>query len=141
MAKFCTNCGQELIEGAKACGNCGAQVEEAVKEEKKEKTVTVKATPESGNTTVTTSSGKTNGLAIAGFVTTLVSTLLCCGMFNLVGLILSIVDLVQAKNYDGNGKGFAIAGIVIAAVVMVLSFILFIVAGIGSEAFEELSYS
>jgi len=141
MAKFCANCGKELIEGAKACGNCGAQVEEAVKEEKEEKTVTVKATPESGNTTVTANSGKTNGLAIAGFVTTLVSTLLCCGMFNLVGLILSIVGLVQAKNYDGNGKGLAIAGIVIAAVVMVLSFVLFIVAGVGSEAFEELSYS
>ena len=138
MAKFCTNCGQELIEGAKACGNCGTQVEEAVKEEKKE-TITVKATPESGNTTA--APGKTNGLAIAGFVTTLVSTLLCCGMFNLVGLLLSIVGLVQAQNYDGNGKGLAIAGIVIAAVVMVLSFVIFIVAGIGSEAFEELAYS
>jgi hypothetical protein len=52
---------------------------------------------------------KTNGLAIAGFVT----SLLCMG---LVGLILSIVGLSQIKKDPSQGgKGLAIAGIVLGA--------------------------
>ena len=132
MAKFCTSCGQELIEGAKACGNCGAKVEE---------TVTVKATPESGTTTVNVNAvnnGPTNGLAVAGFVVSLVSTFLCCGVFNLVSLILSIVGLAQAKNYNGNGKGLAIAGIIISCIFMILG-ILMIILGYGEAIFEELA--
>ena len=132
MAKFCTSCGQELIEGAKACGNCGAKVEG---------TVTVKATPESGTTTVNVNAvnnGPTNGLAVAGFVVSLVSTFLCCGVFNLVSLILSIVGLAQAKNYNGNGKGLAIAGIIISCIFMILG-ILMIILGYGAAIFEELA--
>ena len=43
------------------------------------------------------------------------------------GLVLSIVGLVKAKDYNGDGKGLAIAGIVICAVVMVLGIILYII--------------
>ncbi len=131
MAKFCTSCGQELIEGAKACGNCGAAVAS-------EATTTVKATPAS-TTTVNVQAAapaQTNGMAIAGFVVSLVSTLLCCGAFNIVSLILSIVGLVQAKNYNGNGKGLAIAGIIISCIFMILS-ILLIILGYGAAFFEE----
>ncbi len=131
MAKFCTSCGQELIEGAKACGNCGASVETS--------NVTVKATPSSGTTVnVNTTQGQTNGLAIAGFVTSLVSTILCCGAFNIVSLILSIVGLVQAKNYNGNGKGLAIAGIVISCLFVFL-FILLFALGFTEAMIEEMA--
>ena len=52
---------------------------------------------------------KTNGLAIGGFVTSLI----CCGP---IGLILSIIGLSQInKNPNEGGKGLAIAGIVIGA--------------------------
>lgn len=136
MAKFCTNCGQELIEGAKTCGNCGASVED--------KNVTVKATPESGNTTtvnVNTAQGQTNGMAIAGFVVSLVSTILCCGAFNIVSLVLSIVGLTQAKNYNGNGKGLAIAGIVISCIFIFLFIILFAIGFVGgiTESINEMA--
>lgn len=59
---------------------------------------------------------KNNGLAIAGFVL----SLLCCGP---VGLGLSIAGLVQI-NKDPQyqlGKGFAIAGIVLGGIGIVFS--------------------
>ena len=63
---------------------------------------------------------QTNGLAIAGFVT----SLLCCGP---VGLVLSIIGLNQInKNPSQGGKGLAIAGIVIAAVGMIFGFIYYV---------------
>ena len=60
---------------------------------------------------------KTNGLAIAGFVVSLVS-LLCCGYISIVGLILSIVGLNKSKETN-SGKGLAIAGIIISAIALV----------------------
>lgn len=63
---------------------------------------------------------RTNGLAIAGFVT----SLLCCGP---VGLVLSIIGLSQInKDPSQGGKGLAIAGIVIAGVGMVVGFIYYV---------------
>jgi len=59
---------------------------------------------------------KTNGLAIAGFVLSI--------LLSLVGLILSIIALIQINNSNGTqkGKGLAIAGIVIGAVSMLFTF-------------------
>ena len=59
---------------------------------------------------------KNNGLAIAGFVCSLVG-LLCCatGLFSLVGLVLSIVGLVQInRDETQRGRGLAIAGILLS---------------------------
>lgn len=131
MAKFCTNCGSELKEGQVFCTNCGKKDGEEVKEEVKTTTTTVT------NNVSNTAKEPTNGLAIAGFVTTLVSSLLCCGIFNIVGLVLSIIGLVKAKDYNGNGKGLAIAGIVIFAVFMVLAIIGWILIAASGEVMPE----
>ena len=112
MSKFCTNCGTKLEDNVKFCTSCGKGVDEGAQQKT---TVVVNSNPTEPK----------NGLAIAGFVVSLVSTLLCCGAFNIVGLVLSIVGLVKAKDYNGNGKGLAIAGIVICAVVMVLGIVLY----------------
>ena len=56
---------------------------------------------------------QTNGLAIGGFITSLI----CCGP---VGLVLSIIALGQInKNPYQGGKGLAIAGIALGALSMV----------------------
>ena len=111
MAKFCINCGKEMPDGASACPSCGTMVEGAVP---------------AGTTVVVNNvqpQKKTNGLALAGFIVSLVSTLLCCGSFSMISLILSILGVVKAKDYGGNGKGLGIAGIIISAIGFILLFI------------------
>ncbi len=58
---------------------------------------------------------KTNGLAIAGLVLSILF------WTSLIGLILSIVGLQKSKSeeYNGSGRGIAIAGIVIGAIFLV----------------------
>lgn len=58
---------------------------------------------------------RTNGLAIAGFLTSLA----CCSP---VGIILSAIGLSQInKDASQKGKGFAIAGIIIGIGFLVLT--------------------
>ena len=56
---------------------------------------------------------KWNGLVIAGFV--------CAFLVPIVGLILSIIGMVQINKNGGKSKGMAIAGILVSVVVMVLN--------------------
>ena len=74
---------------------------------------------------------KTNGLAITGFVLAF--------LLQLIGLILSIIGLVKAKNYGGNGQGLAIAGIVISVILLPISFLftLGFISGIQQAAQEK----
>lgn len=109
MAKFCISCGSELPENAVACPNCGA-MQNANQAQPQQQVVVNNAPAQS----------QTNGLAIAGFVVSLVSTLLCCGGLNVVSLVLSIVGAVKAKDYGGSGKGMAIAGIIISAIGLII---------------------
>ena len=83
---------------------------------------------------------KSNGLAVAGFVISLISTFLCCGSLNVISLILSIVGAVKAKDCNGNGKGLAIAGIIISAIGLVL-LILFTILGYATSIAESISSS
>ena len=130
MAKFCTNCGKEIAEGNTVCASCGTPVEGAVAAA--QPTVVV-------NNNTPTAAKPTNGLAIAGFVTSLVSGILCCGSISVISLILSIVGAVKAKDLGGSGKGMAIAGIVISVIGIIILMALFSL-GIFAEAIEESSY-
>ena len=114
MAKFCISCGSELPENAVACPNCGA-MQNANQAQVQPQQVVVNNVQ---------AQNKSNGLAIAGFVVSLVSTLLCCGSFNVISLVLSIVGVAKAKDYGGNGKGLAIAGIIISAIGLILLILL-----------------
>ena len=131
MPKFCSSCGKELEENATTCSGCGKTIVES-KENTTTGTVQV-------NQTIVTPKHTTNGMAIAGFVISLVS-LLCCGSTSFLGLIFSIVGLVSAKNYDGDGKGLAIAGIILSSLFVIL-FVIFMSMGILASIFESASYS
>ncbi len=65
--------------------------------------------------------GKTNPLAIASLVVSLVGMLIVPPLFGLAGLILGIVALGQIRRTEQGGMGLAIAGIVIGAVMVVLA--------------------
>ena len=116
MAKFCGNCGSELVKNK--CPQCDSKKEVVVKE--------------------VTQNETTNGLAITGFVLSLVS-LLFGVIFSIAGLICSIIGLNQINKTNEQGKGLATAGIIISAImtfiyiVIIVFFVLLMLGLIESE--------
>ena len=78
---------------------------------------------------------KKNGLAIAGFVCSLCG-FVTCGLTSFIGLILSIVGLAKSKDYNENGKGLSIAGIIIGAIFVLVYVLIF---GVGIMETEDTS--
>ena len=78
MAKFCTNCGAEISEGYAFCEKCGTPVEGGTPQAQPIPQPQVVV----NNVAPTTS--QSNGMAIAGFVTSLVNAILCCGGISLI---------------------------------------------------------
>ncbi|MDE7452925.1 MAG: DUF4190 domain-containing protein [Clostridia bacterium] len=94
---FCKNCGKEIDDKATICVHCGVPTANAQTQQQA-------VAPAAPN----------NGFAIAGLV---------CSFFSfaaVIGLILSIIGLRKAKTpeYNGKGKGLAIAGIVISCITL-----------------------
>ena len=127
---------KDMLSGTKFCEKCGTPVDgkNTAKAEAVQPTVIVNNT--------TAPAKKSNGMAVAGFVTSLVNAILCCGSFSLITLILSIVGCVNAKKCDGEGKGLAIAGIIISAIMMVIGLIYWLFFGFAmfASAMEEAGY-
>lgn len=132
MKKFCPHCGTELDIEAKFCPNCGSTLTNNNDNQN--------PTPVNNNYVTVNNQNQSNGMAIAGFVLSLVSLLLCCGSLNWLSFIFSIIGLANSKNKNGNGKGMAIAGIIISCIVMIVIvvFIILIVTGIYSGFAEEI---
>ena len=142
MAKFCRECGKELEDESKFCKNCGTKIEE-------EKTEEANTSNENTNESAASNAGtnvtynqtyvtkKSNGMAIAGFVISLVS-LLCCGYSSWLGLIFSIIGLVNANKNEGEGKGLAIAGIVIISILLII-IVLLTIFGVMASVTDDVS--
>lgn len=96
MAIFCGNCGNKLNDTALKCERCGTIVE----------------SNQVNTTTDKDTNVQTNGLAIAGMIIGIVS-IISCGSFSLIGLILSIIGLIKSKKINKAGKSQAIAGIIL----------------------------
>lgn len=98
MAKFCTNCGNELDDRAIMCPKCGVALTQ---------------------TTNASNGSSSNGMAIAGFILSF--------FIPLLGLIFSIIGLKRSKETN-NGKGLSTAGIIISCVIMVITIIMGIIS-------------
>ena len=108
---ICPNCGTECAENLTQCTNCGATLPA---------TCTCEAAP---------AAPAKNGMAIASLICGIVS-LVCCGgggIVSVLAIVFGIIGLTKAKE-TGVGKGMAIAGIIIAAVGVVLSIVIAIVS-------------
>ena len=106
MGKYCRNCGAQLKSDYKACAKCGTFVEEKKNYD------------------------ENNYFSISGFILSIVSSVLCCGIFNLISLSLCIAGLITSNTYK-NGKGFAIAGIIISILPMIMLLITVILIILG----------
>lgn len=78
------------------------------------------------------STAKLNGLAVGGFIVSLVGLVLFFtgwlgALIALVGLILSIIGRRQALSRGERGAGFALAGIILGAVGVVIGVVYLIV--------------
>lgn len=101
MNKFCPNCGTENTTNSKFCPNCGQAMGEGVV----------------NNTPVVNNGAKTNGLAVAGFVTGLSSLLInIMGLVGLIALILSAVGLTKTGPEKDKGRGMAVAGLILGII-------------------------
>ena len=81
---------------------------------------------------------KTNALCITGMIVSIASVF-CCGLTSFIGLILSIIGLILAKKKGQKGAGMAIAGIVISAILMILSLVVFVFNGAWVKVMQELN--
>ena len=103
----CRECGKGISELSTTCPNCGCPQD-------------VQA-----NQTV----NKTNSFAVAGFVIAIVSLFLnLWGLVGAIAVVLSGVALSQINKTNENGKGLAIAGLIIGIIsviyaIFVISFI------------------
>lgn len=67
----------------------------------------------------------TNGFATAGFVCGLISCICCCGCpFNVLGLVFSIIAMVQINGQaqKQEGWGLALAGLILSGLSLLLGF-------------------
>ena len=84
---------------------------------------------------------KTNGMCKVGFILSLVG-IVTAGITSLFGLIFSIVGIIGASKKKEKGKGMAIAGIIISAVILLCVGLFFsLIANEFNEAFNELGIS
>ncbi len=112
---FCPRCAAPNIDTAVTCAACGSPLSAAPG-------VGPGAPPPLTGGAPIDVQPRMNGLAIAGFI--------CAFLCGLLGLILSIVAYNQCKKSNGTlkGEGFALAGIIIAIVNMVLGAIIRVAA-------------
>ena len=73
--------------------------------------------------------GSTSGLAVSSFVLGMLSLLLTC-FTGIVGAVLGIVALVKINSSGGQlkGRGFAIAGLVLSAIMSAVGFFALLIA-------------
>ncbi len=100
---FCSHCGKEINDNAVICPHCGVATDNLKRQ-------TTAATP-------APASAESNTLAIVGFVLSFIIAI--------AGLICSIMGYKKAQEpgMNGNGKGLALAGIIISAISMGLAVI------------------
>ena len=138
---FCPNCGNHILDAnASFCPNCGAQLnsftqgndqssaqqdfqQDSQQNSQQSWYNQFNYTPPQQDCTPCAPSANYNGLSIAGFslsCAAIISNILLFGLPGIVGLILSIVGLCQCNKRSEKGRGLAIAGIVIGAVLTLL---------------------
>ena len=124
---YCFHCGKQVAENAAHCPLCGTKLKDDAQEKDEFFDPPPAYTPpaytpptytQPAYTQPSNQSNKSNGFALAGFILSFFTI-----FTGALGLIFSIIGLVRAK-HGYNRREMAIAGIVISAIMLVVSYIL-----------------
>lgn len=149
---FCKECGCKLDDGSDFCPNCGKKIERSAERAQAEDISIMKTADEKSVAITANDENRTqpadarkiepkgvNGLAIAGFVVSLLS--LGLGYFyaiaSVIGLILSAVSMGMRKKY-ASCNGLGIAGLVIGIISTVIWLIVWLYTIILILAFTSI---
>lgn len=136
---YCPNCGSLTNDGAKFCRSCGsplpAMPAQAVRPQpvyqqpvqlqpQPQPVVIQQPAAQAATAPVTAKKEKTNGLCSAGFVLSLLGIFLF-GITSLFGLIFSVIGLISANKKKQKGKGKAVAGIIMATLMIIAGVVVF----------------
>ena len=126
---FCKNCGNELPDGAKFCTSCGAPAQD---------NETVEATPVVNETVYTeTPAPKERSLNVGMLVFSIINTALCCQLFGIIAIIMTILartaDTDEGENSKlKTAKTLNILGVVLGFVISVAYIIFMFVIGLAA---------
>lgn len=132
MEKYCAHCGGKIEDGEKFCQNCGASVEEA-KTGMESNTMQTNYTQTTAvndnmqNNINAAGKQKTNGMAIASFVCSLVGIIIFGVILGILAISLGATAKKRMQVFNEGGSGLATAGIVIGIIDIVGAFIATIV--------------
>lgn len=118
--KYCKSCGAELVDEAVVCPKCGVAQEAITAEPTKHNVIGIVSFV----------------LAIVGILTSYINNQVISslsGLCNLAAFILGIIGISQAKKRNEK-KGFAVAGLVISLLGVIIVFILLLVGIIMAGA-------
>lgn len=113
---YCSDCGKEIEEEVQYCPHCGKNLKVQACETAVERQTEMP--PQNKET-------KMNALSIIGFVISLISLFL--NFFGIVGIgavIVSVIALMQIKEKNENGKGFALTGVIVGGVSVLYAFMI-----------------
>lgn len=120
MPKRCYNCNQKIEDSTLVCPNCGKNVYDENGNLNRPKVFDVNK--ENKNTYVNNDDTQTNKFALAGLILSIIS-IFTNGLFLWLGLIFSIVGLIDCKRKNQKGKAYAIVGIVISVIYIILGIV------------------
>ena len=117
---YCKNCGYKNTDDAKFCESCGSKLisENGVIEQ-------TETTYSNSQPIEIKEERKYSGKAITGFVLSLVGMVFAGLICGVLGTIFSSISLVEIPKKQFNGKGLAIAGLVVSIVDIVLMIIFY----------------
>lgn len=134
--KNCTYCHEMLEDDMQFCPNCGAPVP------KPETVLNGEPTAQAGEPVYTAvpvtpaeEPKKNNGLAIAGLVLGILSVCCCCAnpLFSILAIVFGAIALSQIAKNDANGKGMAIAALIIGIATLVMFVVSIPLSGVINE--------
>ncbi|MBQ8551619.1 MAG: DUF4190 domain-containing protein [Clostridia bacterium] len=113
---YCKHCGSKVADNSNFCTSCGGALGST-------ETAVRAVTEEAAQSSDKPAEKKNDALAIAGFAISLVSFLGAVFLIPpapIVGIVLSVLGLRRIKRSGNEGRGLAIAGIILGALALLL---------------------